>query len=98
MSSKYGVMFVGLCGHLSTTAMAGAFALAKDLCPATGMISEMDEFKEISFADLSDFVFGGWEIRPCHDSRLALKDLDFESFDDLIQISKLCGKWPRVRP
>ena len=88
MDSKCGVMFVGLCGHLSTTAMAGAMALAKKLCPATGMISEMERFKNISFTDLSDLVFGGWDIRPCYDSRKALKDIGFDNIDQLIEISK----------
>lgn len=88
MGSKCGVMFVGLCGHLSTTAMAGAMALAKELCPATGMISEMENFKDIPFANLSDFVFGGWDIRPCYDSRQALKDIGIDDFEQLLEISK----------
>lgn len=88
MDSKCGVMFVGLCGHLSTTAMAGAMALAEKLCPATGMISETKNFKNIPFTDLSDFVFGGWDIRPCHESRNALKDIGFDNMEELIKISK----------
>ncbi|MFA5904294.1 MAG: inositol-3-phosphate synthase [Desulfobacula sp.] len=88
MSSKYGVMFVGLCGHLSTTAMAGAMAVAKKLCPPLGMISETEKFRSISFADLSDCVFGGWDIRSCSDSRKALKDIGFDDIDQLIEISK----------
>ncbi len=88
MGSKYGVMFVGLCGHLSTTAMAGAMAVSKKLCPPLGMISETERFKEISFAGLADFVFGGWDIRSCSDSRKALKDIGFDDIDQLIEISK----------
>ncbi|MDA3787112.1 MAG: inositol-3-phosphate synthase [Desulfobacula sp.] len=88
MDSKCGVMFVGLCGHLSTTAMTGAMALAKELCPATGMVSEMKNFRDITFTNLSDFVFGGWDIRPCFDSRKALKDIGFDNIDDLIEIAK----------
>jgi myo-inositol-1-phosphate synthase len=87
MNSKYGVMFVGLCGHLSTTAMAGAMAVAKKLCPPIGMISETEKFKGIPFADLSDFVFGGWDIRSCSDSRKALKDIGFDDINALIEIS-----------
>lgn len=88
MSSKYGVMFVGLCGHLSTTAMAGAMAVAKKLCPPLGMISETEKFRSISFADLFDCVFGGWDIRSCSDSRKALKDIGFDDINQLIEISK----------
>ncbi|RKZ43488.1 MAG: myo-inositol-1-phosphate synthase, partial [Gammaproteobacteria bacterium] len=88
MKNRVGVMFVGLCGHLSTTAMAGAMALAKNLSPGTGMISELANFKNIPFMDMSDFIFGGWDIRPCYDSRQALKDIGFDNIDDLIKISK----------
>lgn len=88
MGSKYGVMFVGLCGHLSTTAMTGAMAVSKKLCPPLGMVSETAQFKDISFADFSEVVFGGWDIRSCMDSRKALKDVGFDDINQLIEISK----------
>ncbi|WP_319574344.1 inositol-3-phosphate synthase [uncultured Desulfobacter sp.] len=62
---KCGIMFVGLYGHRSTIATAGAMALSNKLCPATGLVSE--EFNEIPFVDFCDFGFGGWDIRPCYD-------------------------------
>jgi myo-inositol-1-phosphate synthase len=88
MGSKKGVMLVGVCGHLSTTAMAGSMAVAKKICPATGMISETKNFKHVPFTNLSNFVFGGWDIRPYYDSRQALKDIHFDNIDKLDEISK----------
>lgn len=88
MASRKGVLFVGMCGHLSTTAMAGAIAVSKGLCTATGMISETKRFKEIKFAALSDLVFGGWDIRSCSESTLALKDIGLENIDDICEIVK----------
>ncbi len=87
MHSKCGVMFVGLCGHLSTIAMAGAMALEKGLCPPTGLISETEQFKALSFPGFSDFVFGGWDIRPCRSSNSALKDTGIDDFNALGDLS-----------
>jgi myo-inositol-1-phosphate synthase len=86
MGFKKGVMFVGLCGHLSTISMTGAMALSKNLCPPTGLVSE--RFSGIPFAGFNDMVFGGWDIRPCHDSRKALKDTGIDDFEALAQISR----------
>lgn len=88
MSSRTGVMFVGLCGHLSTTTIAGALALSRSLCPPTGMISETGPFRDLPFPPLSDLVFGGWDIRPCDDSRKALKDTGLDDFKALEDLSR----------
>lgn len=88
MSSKTGVMFVGLCGHLSTTTIAGSLALSRNLCPPTGMLSETDPCKDISLPSLSGFVFGGWDIRPGYDSRKALKDTGLDDFKALEDLSR----------
>ena len=36
MGNKRGLLFIGLCGHLSTVAMAGAMAIANKICPPHG--------------------------------------------------------------
>ena len=81
-------MFVGLCGHLSTTAIAGALALSKNLCPATGMVSESKHCKDIPFFPLSNCVFGGWDIRPGADAKRILKDTGIEDFKALQELSE----------
>ncbi|MCP4366830.1 MAG: myo-inositol-1-phosphate synthase [Deltaproteobacteria bacterium] len=92
MGKKTGVLFVGLCGHLSTTAMAGAIAVSKGLCPGTGMISETKPLAKIKFVKLSDFVFGGWDIRSCSESKHALKDIGLENIDDIWEIGQKIEK------
>ncbi|MFH2091672.1 MAG: inositol-3-phosphate synthase [Pseudomonadota bacterium] len=88
MGSKCGILFVGLCGHLSTTAIAGSIAVSMGLCPSTGMVSESKELERLEFSSLSDFVFGGWDIRPCCDSWKVLKDTGIEDFETIQQISQ----------
>ena len=88
MTTKCGIMFIGLCGHLSTTAMAGAMALKKGLCPPIGLVSETEKFKPIAFTDFSEMVFGGWDIRPCHNSGSALKDIGIDDFNALADMVK----------
>ncbi len=88
MTSKNGVMFVGLCGHLSTTTMAGALALIKGLCPPTGMVSESKDLKGLPFAQMSDLVFGGWDIRPCLQLKTILKDVGIDDFRALADMAE----------
>lgn len=85
MRKKCGVMFVGFCGHLSTISMAGAMALSQKLCPPTGLVS--DKFDHIDFMGFDQIVFGGWDIRPCYDSRNALKDIGIDDFEALAKIA-----------
>ncbi len=88
MNKKTGVMFVGLCGHLSTISIAGAIAVSNDMCPTTGLVSESKLFNGIQFTDFSDFEFGGWDIRSCRKSRNALMDIGLENIDDILNISR----------
>lgn len=88
MATKCGIMFIGLCGHLSTTVMAGAMALKKGLCPPIGLVSETEKFKHLAFTDFSDIVFGGWDIRPGHNPGAALKDTGIDDFNALADMVK----------
>ena len=92
MSKKYGIMFVGLCGHLSTITVAGAMAMARNLCPGTGLISETESVSSIGFAPFKDMVFGGWDIRFSRELGNALKDIGFDNIDDLTQMAKTIEK------
>ena len=88
MNKKTGILFVGACGHLATTAMIGAMSLARGICPPTGMVSELKLFQKLPFPLVSDFVFGGWDIRPCMDSSRALDDTGLGSSMDVKEIKK----------
>ncbi len=92
MSSNTGVMFVGLCGHLSTTAMAGAMAVSENLYPPTAMISEKKELKDIPFPPISGMIFGGWDIRSCGDAGKALKDTGIDDFKLLVTLTESLEK------
>ena len=72
---KLGVLLVGL-GAVSTTTIAGVFAIRKGLAPPIGSLTQMgtirlgkrtegrspkiNEF--VPLAELNDIVFGGWDI------------------------------------
>ena len=71
---KLGVLVVGVGGAVSTTMITGVFAARKGLAKPIGSITQMatmrvqageKPIKEIvPLADLSDIVFGGWDIFP----------------------------------
>nr|WP_321402682.1 inositol-3-phosphate synthase [uncultured Desulfobacter sp.] len=88
MGNKRGLLFIGLCGHLSTVAMAGAMAIANKICPPTGMISTTEKCSHISFTDFDDIVFGGWDIRSNKDAFGAIKDTGIEDIEQLYQLTK----------
>src|SRR5205809_4996434 len=72
---RLGVLLVGL-GAVSTTTIAGVFAIRKGLAPPIGSLTQMgtirlgkrsegrspkiNEF--VPLADLNDIIFGGWDI------------------------------------
>lgn len=71
---KLGVLIVGVGGAVSTTMITGVLAARKGLAKPIGSITQMatmrvqageKPIKEIvPLADLSDIVFGGWDIFP----------------------------------
>ncbi len=76
-NGKLGVLIVGLNGAVSTTFLAGAFAIKKGLAKPIGSISQMATIRigkrsDNNFPLIKDFVplesidnlvFGGWDIR-----------------------------------
>ena len=72
---KLGVLLVGL-GAVSTTTIAGVFAIRKGLAPAIGSLTQMGTIRLgkrtegrspkikdfVDLATLDDIVFGGWDI------------------------------------
>src|ERR1700741_630989 len=72
---RLGVLLVGL-GAVSTTTIAGAFAIRKGLAKPIGSLTQMGTVRlgkrtrgrspkireGVPLADLDDIVFGGWDI------------------------------------
>jgi myo-inositol-1-phosphate synthase len=83
---KLGVLIVGMNGAVSTTFLAGTFAVRKGIAEPIGSLSQLasirlgkrseNRFPQIKdfvpLADLNDLVFGGWDIRNdnCYTSAL----------------------------
>jgi len=91
-SGRLGVMIVGLNGAVSTTFIAGTYAVRRNLTEPIGSLTQMgtvrigrrDEnrfplLKElVPLADLDQLVFGGWDIRneDCYYSAREAKVLE----------------------
>jgi myo-inositol-1-phosphate synthase len=83
---KLGVLIVGLNGAVSTTFLAGTFAVRRGIAEPVGSLTQLasvrlgrrsdNRFPKIKdfapLADLNDLVFGGWDIRneDCYKSAL----------------------------
>ncbi len=76
-NGKLGVLIVGLNGAVSTTFLAGVFAIRKRLAKPIGSLSQMGTIRTgkrsdnnfplikdfVPLASLDDLIFGGWDIR-----------------------------------
>lgn len=60
---KIGVWLIGAHGHLATTVMVGAGAVARGLCSRIGLVTELEEFKNLNMIGLGGLCFGGHDIR-----------------------------------
>jgi myo-inositol-1-phosphate synthase len=95
---KLGILIVGLNGAVSTTFLSGVFSIIKGHSSPVGSITQMGTIRLgkreynnsplvkdiVPLADLSDLVFGGWDIRDenCYESALfanVLKKEDIET-------------------
>ena len=72
-------MIIGAYGSVSLCSIIGAIAMGKGISDSTGMVSSLPFFSHLKLANVSDFVFGGWDIR---DSSLV------KSARDLYSITK----------
>ncbi|MBI4535392.1 MAG: inositol-3-phosphate synthase, partial [Ignavibacteriae bacterium] len=91
-SGRLGVMIVGLNGAVSTTFIAGTYAVRRNLTEPIGSLTQMGTvrigrrhenrfplLKElVPLADLDQLVFGGWDIRneDCYYSAREAKVLE----------------------
>ena len=62
-SRRVGVWLVGAHGGLATTVIAGARLIARRYAGTTGLVTETDALQGLDLPDVSDFVFGGHDIR-----------------------------------
>jgi myo-inositol-1-phosphate synthase len=76
-NGKLGVLIVGLNGAVSTTFLAGVFAIRKGLAKPIGSLSQMGTIRTgkrsdnnfplikdfVPLTSIDDLVFGGWDIR-----------------------------------
>ena len=83
-NEKLGVLIVGLNGAVSTTFLAGALSIKKNLAKAIGSLTQMGTIRLgkrveerfplikdfVPLAEIKDLVFGGWDIRneTCYQS------------------------------
>lgn len=64
-SRNVGVWFVGACGSVATTAVAGCAAVTAGLHPPNGMVTETAAFAGSGLPALSSLVFGGHDTAHC---------------------------------
>ncbi|MGH7144314.1 MAG: inositol-3-phosphate synthase [Planctomycetota bacterium] len=62
-SEKLGVWIFGARGAVSTCAITGALAIAKDAATYTGMVTALEDFEGCHLTPVENFVFGGHDIR-----------------------------------
>jgi len=60
---KVGVFLIGAYGGVATTVIVGARAMARNLVPSIGLITDTAAFKKLSLVPVADLVFGGMDIR-----------------------------------
>ena len=98
MRKKVGIWLIGVYGGLATTVIFGAKAIAHNLTPISGMITEVDMFRKLDLLPLSEVVFGGYDIRKtsvyqsAYDIYKENGTLDYELLlkikDDLLEVDK----------
>ncbi|WOX25789.1 inositol-3-phosphate synthase [Streptomyces solicathayae] len=59
---RTGVWFVGARGSVATTAVVGAAAVGAGLVPPTGMVAELDDFRDAGLPAVDGLVFGGHDV------------------------------------
>lgn len=60
---RIGVWLVGVLGGVATTAIVGAIALGRKLCPPIGLATTEGPLAKLPLVGLEDIVFGGHDVR-----------------------------------
>jgi myo-inositol-1-phosphate synthase len=61
--SRVGIWLIGAKGGVAATAIVGLISLQKKLTDGCALVSQLPQFDGLDFADWTDFVVGGHEIR-----------------------------------
>ena len=61
--TRYGIWFVGAYGGVATTTALGIASLKRGLTAATGMVTELDEFRRLDLPNVDQLVVGGHDVR-----------------------------------
>lgn len=96
---KLGVLIVGLNGAVSTTFLAGVFAIRKNLAHPVGSLTQLGKIRIgkrsennfpfikdfVPLTSLDDLVFGGWDIRDesCLEAAKYAKVLDEKDLNSI---------------
>ena len=59
---RFGVWLIGARGNVATTTMVGAHAVARGLCPPTGMVTALPDFAHVAWPPCDAVPFGGWDV------------------------------------
>jgi myo-inositol-1-phosphate synthase len=96
-----GVWLIGARGSVATTVVAGAAAVRAGLAPATGCVTEQDDFAAAGLPALGDLVFGGHDLAetclPKRAEQLARSGVLPERLPELIQDDLLAAD-AEIRP
>jgi myo-inositol-1-phosphate synthase len=108
---KLGVLLVGL-GAVSTTTIAGVFAIRKGLSSPIGSLTQMGTIRlgkrtegrspkiseVVPLADLHDLVFGGWDIfnEDCYSAAKTAGVLEQSMLDSVRSELEQIRPWPAV--
>ncbi len=57
------IWIIGINGLVSTTTIVGAYGIKHGLCPTTGLLTETELFSDLNLEKISNFEFGGHDIR-----------------------------------
>ena len=110
-SGRLGVLLVGL-GAVSTTFIAGVYALRKNLADPTGSLTQMGTIRLgkrtdgrsplirdfVPLASLDDLVFGGWDIfeENCYEAAKTAGVLEAEMLEKVRPELEAIKPWPAV--
>jgi myo-inositol-1-phosphate synthase len=98
---RTGVWLIGARGSVATTVVAGAAAVRAGLAPATGCVTEQDDFGAAGLPALGELVFGGHDLAetclPKRAEQLARSGVLPERLPELIQDDLLAAD-AEIRP
>jgi len=104
MSSKVGVVIIGVNGAVATTLIAGVELMMRGLAPRLGMVTERTDARVteltslLDFAPLEDLVFAGWDVRYAnvYEGAIHHKVLPQHQLDTVKDKLTAITPWPAV--